>query len=83
MCDQLAKENAKLYPLFYYNVGSYLLSKKENVSFGLQFISNQIEIEIANIQFMRILAFKYEQLQKLEYAVSLYEKVLEFRFVLS
>jgi cytochrome c-type biogenesis protein CcmH/NrfG len=45
----------------------------------MQALSNLVETDHGNVTFMRILAFKMDMLGEYDYAVDLYERVLETR----
>lgn len=51
-------------------------------TFGLRVLSNVVEIDTGNVTFMRALGFKFEELGLIDYAVNLYERVLESRLKL-
>ena len=50
-----------------------------NKEFGLQVLTNVVEIEYGNVPCMRILAALFEQLSLVGYAVSLYSHILKLR----
>jgi len=65
-------------PLFYFDIGMSLYHKNQ-VAFSIQVLTNLVEIDLANDQYMRILAFWFEIMGLLDYSVNLYERVMKTR----
>jgi len=64
--------------MFYFDVGSFLI-KNGLKKIGLQLLTSLLEIDLANIQYKRIIAAKFEELGLIDYAINLYERILKQR----
>lgn len=65
-------------PLFFFDVGVYLYFKNYP-QLSEQVLSNLVELDVANEQYMRLLAFQFERMGLIDYSINLYERVLKTR----
>ncbi|WP_338812214.1 VIT domain-containing protein [Bernardetia sp. Wsw4-3y2] len=65
-------------PSFFLIVGTYFIQNGEQ-ELGLQILSNIVELELENHELLKMLAYKYSELEKMETAIFLFEKVKELR----
>jgi len=54
-------------------------NKFSDKTFGIRILSNLAELKLEDVRLLRVLAFKLEELKKIEESIKLYERILSIR----
>lgn len=74
----IQKETYGKQPSFYLDASDYFLELNDS-SKALRVLSNIAELELENVQLMRILGHRLLQLKKVDYAIYQFEKIVELK----
>jgi len=66
-------------PGLFMDMADYFIDVVMNKNLGLRILSNIAELKLENAQFLRVIAYKMEQLGQIDQAIKVFEKVLSLR----